>query len=121
MLEVLKTDQYCKTTLNFVQVIADNGRLPLLPKIFGSFEEIMRAHRAEASVKVYSSKALSDSEKSKLEKLISPNLPKGHTLQVNYLIDPLLLGGFIIQLEDKTIDLSVRNKLRSIEAELSSV
>jgi F-type H+-transporting ATPase subunit delta len=40
------------------------------------------------------------------------------TVELKETIDPEIIGGFILQIDDKYIDASIKNKLRKIKKEL---
>lgn len=117
---MLNGQNYSDITVNLFKAIAENGRLALSTKIIDSFESIMRAHRQEVTVRIVASRPL---EKSTLEILTSTlknamfadcqRIPK-----ISLIVDPKILGGLIIEVGDKTIDLSVATRLAGINKSL---
>lgn len=53
---ILSANKYSPITLNFFNVVADNGRLAHTTKIINGFEEIMKGHRNEVTVTISSAK-----------------------------------------------------------------
>lgn len=103
---------------NFLKLLAENKRLPLLPEIAEVFEEFRIEHEKIAQVQVISAYPLSDEEQAQLSKALKIKLQREVTLECQ--LDKSILGGLIIHAGDLVIDNSVRSKLVRLEAELIS-
>ncbi len=94
---------------NFIRLLADYGRLAVLPDI----AELFKAYRAEQekklNVQVTSAVQLSDDYRQKLVKGLTKRLNREIMLECE--IDPALLGGAIVTAGDVVIDGSIRGKL----------
>ena len=102
----------------FIQLLAVNKRLLVLPEIFSLFE-IMRAEKEKTLVvDVISYAKLSKDQQKKL----IDSLNKRLQLQVvlNIIIDKSLLGGAVINAGGLVIDGSVRGKLNKLSASLAA-
>lgn len=101
---------------NMVQLLADNGRLDLLPEIAALFE-IERA-QAEGTIEaeVVSALELTDSQKKALAAALKKRL--GRDISLNVKVDGSLLGGAIIRAGDMVIDGSAVSRLEKLGAEL---
>lgn len=53
---LLSKQKYSELVINLFRVMADNGRLDNSLKVISSFEQIMKAHHSEISVKIISHK-----------------------------------------------------------------
>lgn len=100
------------TMRNFVQVLADNRRLNVLPQIALQFEELRAAAEATQDAEVISAFALDASQ----QQAISAALQKRLGRKVNLVckIDPSLLGGAVIRAGDLVIDGSASGRLQKL-------
>lgn len=115
---LLSNQSYSETIQNFFKVMAENGRLGSTIKIIEDFEEIMRAHRHEVWVSITSAKELSKSQLDALTSIVKRNLASGEKPRLSVRVDSKLLGGVILEIGDKTVDLSVASCLARINKTL---
>ena len=97
---------------NFIRLLAENRRLPVLPAIAELFAIYRAEHEKTMDVHVTSAIELNDVYKEKLIKKLTQRLKRRVSLQCE--IDPLLLGGAVIRAGDMVIDGSVRGKLNRL-------
>jgi len=102
---------------NFVRVLAENGRLGLLPDIAALFE--IQRQRAEGIIKaeLVSAYPATDEQQARIVASLRRRLGKDVELQCS--TDPSLLGGAIIRAGDLVIDGSIRGKLQRLGSVLS--
>lgn len=119
---MLGGQNYCGSVTNFFKVIADNGRLSCTLKIIDGFEEIMKAHRGEVAVKITSAAPLDGAQLETLAQIVKTKLlPKSGpstSPKIVVSVDPKLIGGLVIEVGDKTVDLSVSTRLAGINKAL---
>ena len=96
-------------------MLADNGRLGRLQGIAKAFGEIMSAHKGEVSASVTTAKPLSAAELKDLTSVLGTFLKKGNKLQLESKVDAHLIGGMVVVLGDRYIDLSIASKLKTFE------
>ncbi|CAO3633156.1 unnamed protein product [Mucor fragilis] len=102
-------------TQNFFETLAENGRLNQTTKVSEAFAELMSAHRNELPLVVTSAKALDKSALNKIvESLQKSNLAEGKKLLVSNKVKPDILGGIMVEIGDKSIDLTVSAKLAKL-------
>lgn len=105
---------------NLLSALAENGRLNEMEKITAAFGQLMLAHRGEVTAVVTSAIPLEGKLKSQLEAALKKNFIEAkQTLTVTAKVDPSILGGMIVQIGDRTIDLSVASKVKRINAALA--
>ncbi|KAJ3086623.1 hypothetical protein HK100_008643, partial [Physocladia obscura] len=114
---ILASGKYSELTNNLFQVLAENGRLDLSKKVISSFGTLMTAHRGEISVVVTSAKELDSRIQRQLgETLQKSNLiEKGQKLIISNKVDASIIGGLVIEIGDKTIDLSISSKVAKLD------
>ena len=102
---------------NFVSVLAEYGRLALLPTIAELFELLKANHEKTMDVEVTSAFDLSDQEKIELGAALQRMLQRDINIETQ--VDKLLIGGVIIRAEDTVIDDSVKGRLEKLSLVLS--
>jgi F-type H+-transporting ATPase subunit delta len=103
---------------NFVRVLAQNGRLELLPEIRAQFEALKNEREGVLEVEIQSAFEVSDAQ---LEELIERLRKKtGRKIKTTIRIDKDLIAGVRIILGDKVIDGSARAQLGALESALKA-
>jgi F-type H+-transporting ATPase subunit delta len=103
-------------TMQFFALVTKNGREQLLPEIAAQFERQLMKNRGIVSGSIVSATPLTEKTKQEILDRIAPAFEG--SLQLSESVDPSLLGGFVIRIEDKQIDASVANKLKELRQEL---
>ena len=97
---------------NFIQVLADAGRLALVPQIGLLYEQQRTEAEGVTEVEVISAYPLDDREKQKISSAMAQRL--GKQITINARIDKQLIGGVVIRAGDAVIDASVLGRLRQL-------
>ena len=107
--------QLCQELDNFAQLVARKGRMNLIKFILRSY---MTQYEQSRGIHVVKIAIAFDSEqiKSRLEEFVRSKVDG--TLQFEFKTDPSLMGGFIIDIDDRRLDLSVSGRLRDISKRL---
>ena len=120
--DIGKESKFQPTTTKFLDMIAENGRLGETPKILESFERLVNAHYGEVTVVVTSAQALKPAEEKHLEESIEMLMKKESggkggkkKLSVVKKVDKALLGGLVVEIGDKMIDLSIKSQIADLE------
>ncbi|EUB61766.1 ATP synthase subunit O, mitochondrial [Echinococcus granulosus] len=101
---------------NMLQLLAQNGRLDILSKVLTTFEQIMVSHRGEVSCVVTTAKPLDRATERELTGALEKFLEAGQKLHLSLKVDPELIGGMVVSIGDKYIDMSILRKLRFYKA-----
>ncbi|KAK3946323.1 hypothetical protein QBC46DRAFT_335767 [Diplogelasinospora grovesii] len=98
---------------NFLATLAENNRLALLGGVCAKFSELMSASRGEVEMVVTSAQPLDSKTLSRLENAVSKSsyVGAGKKLKVTNQINPDIIGGLVVEIGDRTIDLSVSSKM----------
>jgi len=110
-------DKLQDITLTFLDLIIINNRLPFIEGIARQFIDQYKKSKGITSVVLTTAKPVSQELKEKLVNFI-----KGKTtphIKLNVQIEPALIGGFILKVEDEQIDSSVSTQLKKIKKELT--
>jgi F-type H+-transporting ATPase subunit delta len=103
---------------NFVRVLAENHRLPLLPEVAARYEAERAAVENTTDVEVISAVALNANQAEKLTAALNKRLKRRVRMQNS--VDATLLGGAVIRAGDMVIDGSLRGRLERLATELGS-
>lgn len=99
-------------TKNLLCLLAENGRLNKINQVINTFKIIMAANRGEVVCEVVTAKQLDSDSKSKLEAALKGFLKPGQTILLSSKIDPSIIGGMVVFIGDKYVDMSVSSKLK---------
>jgi F-type H+-transporting ATPase subunit delta len=103
---------------NFLPVLAENGRLALLPDVAAVFEQLRAESEQVVKANITSANALSDAELKQLTEALKKRF--GREVEVRTSVDASLIGGAVIDTGDVVIDGSLRNKLSRLNASLAN-
>ncbi|MFC5460093.1 F0F1 ATP synthase subunit delta [Massilia niabensis] len=101
---------------NFLQMLAENGRISLLPQIGAQFQVLKNAQLGAADADIASAFALDDAQVTQLVALLEKKF--GRKLNPTVTVDPSLIGGVRVLVGDEVLDTSVRAKLQQMHAAL---
>lgn len=109
-----------KTTGNFLLVLAENNRLGNFPSIFKKFGMLNDAHNGIINATVTSAKPLESKILKRLQTSIgnSSFVGQGKTLKLNNEVNPDIKGGLIVEVGDRTVDVSISNKVNRLNQTL---
>ncbi len=117
-LDALCGDAFSSELKNFVSVLADNGRLPLLPEIYTLFEELKAEHENNVNVVLQTAYPLDTDTESKIVSALKSKLNRD--VAVETAVDKSLLGGALIKVGDAVIDGSVKGRLSKLATAINS-
>lgn len=102
---------------NFVQVLAANKRLALLPEIVQLFEQLKAEREKSVDVEVTSAFEVDAAAASQLAGVLKKRLQRDIKLTTN--VDSSLIGGVVVRAGDLVIDNSVRGRLKKLAESMS--
>lgn len=102
---------------NFLQLLADNRRLRLLPEIAAQFEVLRSEAERIADVEVISALALTGEQSNKLQAALERRLRLAVRLHPQ--VDRSLVGGAIVRYGDFVVDGSLRGRIERLGAAMS--
>jgi len=107
-----------KIIRNFLFVVADHQRSPILPEIVASFQDVIRQRQGIAEAEISSAAELSAAQKKRFAQTLERLT--GKKIQAKYSLDPALLGGAVVRVGDTIYDGSVRSSLNEMRARLTA-
>ena len=117
MVALLKKAGADKLVIQFVGVVASNGRLFALPQIIESFLEDLAKRRGEISAEVISAVELDKGMLAEVKKAVS-RVAGSDKISLSVKTDASLIGGLVVRIGSRMIDTSIKSKLNRLELAL---
>lgn len=110
------TGRVSDVLVRFLNVLNDHDRLDMLRAVAGAFRALYDRQSRRMPVQVTSAVPLTDAERDRLRNDIRTVAGQEPILQEN--VDPDILGGLIVRVQDWVYDASVRTRLETIRTQL---
>ncbi|MFN0216933.1 MAG: ATP synthase F1 subunit delta [Saprospiraceae bacterium] len=104
-------------TMAYLTLLVNKGREGYLPEIASEFVEQYKNLQKITTVKVISATPLSDGVLADLKSRLLKSGITNANLEMESSIDPELLGGFVLEFDNKRYDASIANKLLELKSE----
>lgn len=104
-------------TMAYIHLLVTKGREMYLPEIAAEFVHQYKALKHITSVTVTSAVPLSDQVLDSLRNKLLASGVTAENLDIETKVDPKLVGGFILQFDNKRYDASIANKLAELKSE----
>jgi ATP synthase F1 delta subunit len=105
------------TLINFLQLLIENHRLPLIHRIRRQFDVLWDHENRRLPVEVTSAVELDESVVTALESRIREQT--GQNVELESHVDPDILGGIVLRVGNSILDASVRHKLDQLRKEVA--
>jgi len=102
----------------FLEMLADNRRLPLLPEIAGLYEDLRAEAERVVKATVTSATPLPAAELDSIKAALKKRF--GREVEIETAVDENLIGGAVIDAGDVVIDGSLRGKLDRLQSALAN-
>jgi F-type H+-transporting ATPase subunit O len=117
--DVLKSKQFSPLYNSFISLLVSQKRLANFGQIYTAFKQMMDAHEGEIAVRLTTAISLDEQVMKKLKQLVVSSFTKQHQkVHFESAVDKSLMGGLVVQVGNKTLDLSVASRLREAEREI---
>jgi F-type H+-transporting ATPase subunit delta len=108
--------QVGELTSAFIRLITAKGREPLLPEITVAFIEQYKVYKDIHIVRLVTAFPASEALRTEITAKVKSALKMEH-IELNAVVEPEIIGGFILEIGDKLVDASVAYDLRLIRKE----
>lgn len=105
------------TTMLLIDLLVKNGRESFLPSVARVFRDDTLRYKGITRASLTTAVPVSDRIKKQITDLVTSVF--NTKVELKETVDSDIIGGFILQVDDKYIDASVKNKLRKISKGLS--
>jgi F-type H+-transporting ATPase subunit delta len=102
--------------LNFVMLLLEKGRQPLIPEIAEAYQELLDDHTGQHRAFVTLAHEPDDETKAVIAGRLSELL--GQEIRPEITINPAILGGLIVRYGDRWLDASLRRHLVALKREM---
>jgi F-type H+-transporting ATPase subunit delta len=106
-----------KVTMSLIDLLVKNGRESFLPAVARNFTHETLKYKGITRTVLTTATGLDEKVKKQLADLISEQFKT--KVELEEAIDPEILGGFVLRIDDSYIDASVKSKLNKIRKELT--
>ena len=118
ILEAIFKGKVHKLTLAILEMLTDKNREPLLPAIAHEFHNAYNEYKGIEKATVTTTIAVDAKLKAEIETIVK-KLSAKKQVELVEKIDKDLIGGFILNVGDRQIDASIKNKLKSLRVKFS--
>jgi F-type H+-transporting ATPase subunit delta len=105
------------TTYQFLEVLLKKRREPALDTICDEFFKLYNAEHNIRTVIIATASPLSEPLKEKIVALLAEQTHA--TIKLQEIVNPVLVGGFVIKMDDYFLDSSIRTKINKLRQEFS--
>src|SRR3989337_2130825 len=119
VLEALFRGRFNDLTLSFFRIITEKNREKLLPLIAKEFHFAYNEHQGIGKASVVTAVAMDRSLREEIQALAQKVLGKPK-VELKEIIDPGIIGGFILNAGSQQIDSSIKHKLKILQLNFSN-
>jgi F-type H+-transporting ATPase subunit delta len=116
----LFNDQVTPSVQNLLKLLADRQRLPMMEAVLMRFLELYRELRNITLAKVTSASSLSEEQQAELNRKVQA-IAGSKSVEFDLVVDPSLIGGFIVSMGSQVIDASLSGQVRRLGLALAQV
>lgn len=120
VLEALFGDKFEELTSAFLRIVVTKGRETLLPEIADEFVNQYKVINHVTTVKLTTASALGAETVSRIKQELTSSSATDAKVELVTAVNPDLVGGFVLEFEDKLYDASVAHKLELLRKEFSN-
>ncbi|KAI4333140.1 hypothetical protein L6164_017981 [Bauhinia variegata] len=113
--EVASQAKFSEITTNFLVLLAENGRLRNIDTIAKRFIELTMAYKGETKAIVTTVIPLPPAEEKELRETLQEILGAGKKVKLEQKIDPSILGGLVVEFDQKVFDMSIKTRALQME------
>jgi len=105
-------------TMAILNIITQKNREPLLPEIAREFHLAYNQYKGVGQASVTTAVPLDAATRAEFEK-IARGLSDRKSVELKTTVDPDMIGGFVLNVGDRQIDASIKNKLKALKVKFS--
>lgn len=104
-------------TMAFIDILTRKYREPLLPLIASEFHVAYNEFKGIGKASVTTAVGIDAALRTEVERMVR-TLSQRTTIELDEKVDASLIGGFVLNVGDRQIDASIKNKLKSLKVKL---
>jgi F-type H+-transporting ATPase subunit delta len=102
--------------LRFIKLLAENNRLNVISEILNLYDSYFQDEKNLKIAKINTAFELDEEQLKNIKQALEQRFKKEISLEQN--VDPALLAGAVVKVDDLVIDGSLRERLRKLESQL---
>lgn len=106
-----------KLSIDFINLLLENNRLDCLDEVLNCYVQFNNKKNNIVTPLIISAVELNEEQKQRIISKLEIKTQKNVVCE--YLINPAIIGGIIIEIGDKTIDCSIKTKFDNIKKQLT--
>lgn len=114
ILDKIFTGKVHPLTFSIIDILTRKNREPLLPAIAEEFHNAYNEHKGIGKATITSTIAIDATLRAELEAIVK-KLSNKNQVELEERVDKDLIGGFILNVGDRQIDASIKNKLKALK------
>jgi F-type H+-transporting ATPase subunit delta len=118
ILEAIFKKKVNALTMAFIEILTRKNREPLLPEIANEFHNAYNNYKGIGKARVTTTVAMDAKTRQQFENIVK-QLSNRKEVELEEKVDKDLIGGFILNVEDKQIDASIKNNLKKLKLKFS--
>jgi F-type H+-transporting ATPase subunit delta len=103
----------------YISLLINKNREPYLHEICEEYSEMCQRHKGITSIRVISAAPMTESVLNDLRVRLTESVSTAKNVEVTNVVDPSILGGFILEYDDKRYDASIQAKLNQLKGDFS--
>ncbi len=120
MIEESFLNRIPKEMVGLMILLVSKGRTSEMLAVFEYFIELVREEKKIGKANVTTAMPLSNQQKEKVEKRLLETT-KYEAFEMDYRVEPSLIGGMVIRIGDRVVDSSIKTKLYDLSRELRNI
>lgn len=120
VMENIFSGSVSKEMTGFLLLIAEKDRFNDTVSILGYFIDLVKEYKHIGSARVTTPLPLSEAERAKVEERLLSTTDY-ESFEMDYRVDPGLIGGMVVRIGDRVVDSSVRTKLTELTRDLRKI
>jgi F-type H+-transporting ATPase subunit delta len=119
VVEALYKGKVSDLSLKYLNLLINKGREPYLAEIAHEYKEICLRFKHITDIKVISAAPLTEAVLAELKEKLTKSSVTDETVQITNVVDESIVGGFILEFDDKRYDASIKSKLDELHRDFS--
>lgn len=119
ILKQLFTGKVSEMSMGFIGIMVRKGREGMLAQAAREMVIMAKHEKGIYEATVTSAAPLNDATRTRVREIVKGMTPNGATVELSEVVDPELIGGFIIRYGDQMIDASVQSNIRGLKRDFS--
>nr|XP_003935945.2 ATP synthase subunit O, mitochondrial-like [Saimiri boliviensis boliviensis] len=119
--DIVAKERLSPLTTNLINLLAENGRLNNTQGVVSAFSTMMSVHRREVPCTVTTASPLEEATLSELKTVLKSFLSQGQILKLEVKTDPSIMGGMIVRIGEKYVDMSAKTKIQKLSKAMREV